>query len=61
MVMPHNMIVKRGWRSFGDGRLAGEDGTLCVANLVRACDRIPDGATVTGDGSSGRVQIRGSV
>lgn len=27
MVMSHNMIVKRGWRSFADGRLGGEDGS----------------------------------
>jgi phosphohistidine swiveling domain-containing protein len=37
--------------------ISREYGIPCVANLPRACDRIPDGATITVDGSSGRVRI----
>lgn len=37
--------------------ISREYGIPCVANLARACDRIPDGATITVDGSAGRVRI----
>ncbi len=37
--------------------ISREYGIPCVANLSRACDRIPDGATITVDGSAGRVRI----
>jgi pyruvate,water dikinase len=37
--------------------ISREYGIPCVANLTQACDRIPDGATITVDGSSGRVRI----
>jgi pyruvate,water dikinase len=37
--------------------ISREYGIPCVANLPQACDRIPDGATITVDGSSGRVRI----
>jgi phosphohistidine swiveling domain-containing protein len=37
--------------------ISREYGLPCVANLGRACDSIPDGATITIDGSSGRVLI----
>jgi len=34
-----------------------EYGIPCVANMAQACDLVPDGATITVDGSSGRVVI----
>ena len=37
--------------------ISREYGLPCVANLTRACERIPDGARVTVDGSTGRVVI----
>jgi pyruvate,water dikinase len=37
--------------------ISREYGIPCVANLTRACDLIPDGRTITVDGSSGRVRI----
>jgi pyruvate,water dikinase len=37
--------------------ISREYGLPCVANLGRACDLIPDGATITVDGTSGRVMI----
>jgi pyruvate,water dikinase len=37
--------------------ISREYGIPCVANLARACDLIPDGATITVDGGSGRVLI----
>ena len=37
--------------------ISREYGLPCVANLSRACDLIPDGATITIDGSSGRVHV----
>jgi pyruvate,water dikinase len=37
--------------------ISREYGIPCVANLPRACDRIPDGATITVDGTKGRVLI----
>jgi pyruvate,water dikinase len=37
--------------------ISREYGIPCVANLARACDRIPDGATITVDGTTGRVRI----
>jgi len=38
--------------------ISREYGIPCVANLGRACDLIPDGRTITVDGSSGRVLIQ---
>jgi pyruvate,water dikinase len=40
--------------------ISREYGLPCVANLGRACDLIPDGATITIDGSTGRVHIHQS-
>ena len=37
--------------------ISREYGLPCVANLSNACDRIPDGATITLDGTNGRVVI----
>ena len=37
--------------------ISREYGVPCVANLTQACDAIPDGRTITVDGSSGRVVI----
>jgi rifampicin phosphotransferase len=37
--------------------ISREYGIPCVANLTRACDLIPDGATITVDGGTGRVLI----
>jgi pyruvate,water dikinase len=37
--------------------ISREYGIPCVANLSQACDLIPDGATITVDGGSGRVLI----
>ena len=37
--------------------ISREYGLPCVANLSGACDHIPDGATVTIDGSTGRVLV----
>jgi phosphohistidine swiveling domain-containing protein len=37
--------------------ISREYGIPCVANLTRACDQIPDGATITVDGGTGRVVI----
>ena len=37
--------------------ISREYGIPCVANLTQACDLIPDGRTITVDGSSGRVLI----
>ena len=37
--------------------ISREYGVPCVANLGRACDLIPDGATITVDGTAGRVII----
>ena len=37
--------------------ISREYGIPCVANLSKCCDLIPDGATITVDGSSGRVLI----
>jgi phosphohistidine swiveling domain-containing protein len=37
--------------------ISREYGIPCVANLGEACDLIPDGRTITVDGSSGRVLI----
>jgi pyruvate,water dikinase len=37
--------------------ISREYGIPCVANLAQACDRIPDGRTITVDGASGRVVI----
>jgi len=37
--------------------ISREYGLPCVANLARACDLIPDGATITVDGTTGRVMI----
>lgn len=37
--------------------ISREYGLPCVANLARACDLIPDGATITIDGGTGRVVI----
>ncbi len=37
--------------------ISREYGIPCVANMRQACDLIPDGATITVDGSSGRVLI----
>ncbi len=37
--------------------ISREYGLPCVANLSRACDLIPDGATITVDGAAGRVLI----
>ena len=39
------------------GEISRQYGIPCVANLARACDRIPDGQTITVDGSSGRVIV----
>ena len=41
--------------------ISREYGLPCVANLGRACDLIPDGATITVDGTSGRVLIHDPV
>jgi pyruvate,water dikinase len=37
--------------------ISREYGLPCVSNVIRACDVIPDGATITIDGSTGRVEI----
>jgi pyruvate,water dikinase len=37
--------------------ISREYGIPCVANLTRACDLIPEGRTITVDGSNGRVLI----
>lgn len=37
--------------------ISREYGLPCMANLTRACERIPDGALVTVDGTTGRVMI----
>jgi pyruvate,water dikinase len=37
--------------------ISREYGLPCVSNLTRACDLIPDGATITVDGTSGRVLV----
>lgn len=37
--------------------ISREYGLPCVANLTRACDAIPDGATITVDGTTGRVLV----
>lgn len=37
--------------------ISREYGLPCVANLARACELIPDGATVTVDGGTGRVFV----
>jgi len=37
--------------------ISREYGIPCVANLAQACDLIPDGRTITVDGSAGRVLI----
>jgi len=37
--------------------ISREYGLPCVANLENACDRIPDGAIITLDGTTGRVVI----
>jgi pyruvate,water dikinase len=37
--------------------ISREYGIPCVAHLTGACDRIPDGALVTVDGSAGRVVV----
>jgi pyruvate,water dikinase len=37
--------------------ISREYGLPCVANLGRACDLIPDGATITVDGTAGRVYV----
>jgi pyruvate,water dikinase len=37
--------------------ISREYGIPCVANLTQACDLIPDGRTITVDGSSGRVVV----
>jgi pyruvate,water dikinase len=37
--------------------ISREYGLPCVANLARACDLIPDGATITIDGAAGLVRI----
>jgi phosphohistidine swiveling domain-containing protein len=37
--------------------ISREYGLPCVANLAQACDSIPDGQTITVDGSNGRVVI----
>ena len=37
--------------------ISREYGIPCVANLPRCCDVIPDGATITVDGSNGRVIV----
>jgi pyruvate,water dikinase len=37
--------------------ISREYGIPCVANLAQACDLIPDGQTITIDGSRGRVVI----
>jgi len=41
--------------------ISREYGLPCVANLARACDVIPDGATVTIDGRTGRVKVHEPV
>jgi pyruvate,water dikinase len=41
--------------------ISREYGLPCVANLTQACDRIPDGALVTVDGTSGRVWVEPAV
>ena len=37
--------------------ISREFGLPCVANLSKACERIPDGAMITVDGTNGRVII----
>jgi len=37
--------------------ISREYGLPCVANLSRACDLIPDGATITVDGNTGLVAV----
>ena len=37
--------------------ISREFGLPCVANVTQACNRIPDGATITVDGTNGRVII----
>jgi phosphohistidine swiveling domain-containing protein len=37
--------------------ISREYGLPCVANLERACELIPDGATITIDGTAGRVLV----
>ena len=39
--------------------ISREYGLPCVANLSQACDLIPDGQTISVDGSSGRVLVHG--
>lgn len=39
--------------------ISREYGLPCVSNLGRACELIPDGATITIDGTAGRVLIHG--
>ena len=48
-VVAHTVMISR------------EYGLPCVANLSQACDLIPDGATITVDGSNGRVVIHDGV
>lgn len=40
--------------------ISREYGLPCVANLSRACELIPDGATITVDGGTGRVLVHES-
>jgi pyruvate,water dikinase len=37
--------------------ISREYGLPCVANVARACDLIPDGSTITVDGTTGRVLL----